>query len=462
MFATGETIVAVSSAAGPSARAIVRLSGPEAVALAEAVFSERLAGLGGFRALPGVVSVGSPLAVTVPSRLYLFRAPRSYTRQDVVELHLPGEVVASLVCRALVEAGARPAGPGEFTARAFLTGRLDLARAEAVADIIDAEADAQLRSAVGVLDGMLNRLCGPVAQELTEVLVLVEASIDFAEEDLELASPGELATRLRAVAEQLDEALASAGRWPASSPLPRVVITGRPNAGKSSLLNALAGTDRAIVSALAGTTRDVLSAPARLTERCEVLLLDAAGLELTSDPLARAAQRAAREAVSSAEAVVFIVDAAGADHREQHALLEEVRQLNRRAPLVVAANKTDLQPDPARLRGLFGGGLLAISALNGSGLERLRSALAGHLSGASPPRPGGLLLHERQRERISTAAAAARRAAGLLEPAGDVADVAELVALELRAALGCLGELTGEVVSEDVLSAIFSRFCIGK
>ena len=462
MFTVDDTIAAVSSAAGPAGRSIVRLSGPEALRLAGGVFSEPLAHLGGFRAVVGVVSVPRPVPIVVPARVYLFRAPRSYTRQDVVELHVPGEVVAAVVCGALLEAGARPAEPGEFTARAFLTGRLDLARAEAVADIIDAEADAQVRSAAGVLAGTLSRLCGPAARELTEVLVLAEASIDFAEEDIELSSPGELSRRLRAVAGRLEAVVASAGRRPAATPLPRVVITGRPNAGKSSLLNALSGTDRAIVSALAGTTRDVLSAPARLAQRCEVLLLDAAGLDVTSDPLARAAHRAARDAVASADAVVFVVDAAGGDHEKDGALLEEVRQLNRRAPVVVAANKADLRPELAGLRRQFGAELLVISALKGWGLEKLRSVLAGHLAGASAPQVGELLLHERQRERISAAASAARRAAGLLGPAKQVADVAELVAVELRTALECLRELTGEVVSEDVLAAIFSRFCIGK
>ncbi|KPK82945.1 MAG: hypothetical protein AMJ81_08755, partial [Phycisphaerae bacterium SM23_33] len=378
------------------------------------------------------------------------------------EVHVRGEVVASVICSALIAAGARPAGPGEFTARAFLNGRLDLASAEAVADVVDAEADAQLRSAVGVLEGALARLCRPAREALTEALALTEASIDFADEDIELAPPGELAEKLRDAAGQLEAALAAAGRWSPASAEPRVAIAGRPNVGKSSLLNALSGTDRAIVSALAGTTRDVLTAPAALSGGGEVLLLDAAGLDVAADPLTRAAHSAARDAVASADAVAFVIDAAQAEHDAEQALLQEVRQLNRRAPLLLLANKTDLPADLAELRHRFGPGLRPVSALTGAGLEELKAALAGHLADASAPRPGQLLLHDRQREQISSAGAAAARAAGLLASARQVADVAELAAVELRAGLAELKELTGEVVTEDVLEAIFSRFCIGK
>jgi len=461
MFSTSDTIVAVSSAAGRASRSIVRLSGPRAVALAEGVFSEPLAELGGFRAVTGRLRLAGPEPVEVPTRAYVFRAPRSYTRQDVVELHVPGEVVAAMACAALVAAGARPAEPGEFTARAFLTGRVDLARAEAVADIIDAEADAQLRSAVGVLGGALSRLCTPAAEILTDVLALAEASIDFASEQIELAPPADLARRVRDVAARLGDALSAAGAWAPASAEPRVAIAGRPNAGKSSLLNALSGTDRAIVSAMAGTTRDVLTAPADLAG-CEAMLLDAAGLDVTDDPLERAAHAAARDAVAAADAVVFVADASAGDPARQAELLEEVRSLNTRAPVVVVANKADLQADSSHLTGRLGGPLLPVSAVTGEGLEALRRRLGEHLADLAPPGGGELLLHERQRRQIARSAEAAGRAADLLAAAGEVADVAELAAVELREALDALKELTGEVVSEDVLASIFARFCIGK
>lgn len=201
---------------------------------------------------------------------------------------------------------------------------------------------------MGVLDGQLSRLCRPAAEALTEALALVEASIDFADEDIALAPVAELAARLRGVAGELEAVLSASGQWRGSAGRPRVAIAGRPNVGKSSLLNALSGVDRAIVSALAGTTRDVLTAPAELPGGVEVLLLDAAGLAVADDPLARAAHAAAREAVASADAVLFVIDAANPQPQADEALLAEVGR-DRRQQRLLLANKTDLPADMAAL-----------------------------------------------------------------------------------------------------------------
>ncbi|MCY2930298.1 MAG: 50S ribosome-binding GTPase, partial [Planctomycetota bacterium] len=356
MLDTQDTIVALSTAAGSAARAVLRLSGPNALALAGALFNPRagaltlaagvfsplagsLAQTPGFRCLDGVVSGGRP-RVDLPARAYVFRAPRSYTRQDLVELHLPGSPAAVEALRsALVAAGAREAGPGEFTFRAFLAGRIDLSQAQAVADVIDAADRDTLRAAQAVLGGRVRRLCADASSRLAETLAEVEAAIDLADEPLDLTAPGVLGAGLSDLSAVLSRLAAEAGDMPETADCPRVVLTGRPNVGKSSLLNALTGSDRAIVSTLAGTTRDVLSAPLALPGGGTVLLQDAAGLTSPEGDLEASADNAARQAVARADVVVFVVEGGGGgegaggeiDGRERQGLGDSwIRGLKRR------------------------------------------------------------------------------------------------------------------------------------
>ena len=474
MFPIDDTIVAISTAAGSAARAIVRLSGGGAFRLAEQVFtpsSSRLAEMGGFRAADGVVRVPAG-GIELPARAYVFRAPRSYTRQDVVELHVPGvSVAANAVAGALIDAGARQAGPGEFTARALFSGRIDLSSAEAVADVVNAADDAQLRAAVTALGGRLSRLCRRAAGRIAEALATVEASIDLAEEDIALAAPSELAEGLRAQADELRDLAARAAQLPETADRPQVAIAGLPNVGKSSLLNALTGEDRAIVSALAGTTRDVLSAPLTLPGGTAAVLQDAAGFAPPADTLAVAADNAARRAVRRADAVCFVVDASSGPQPAEIELLAEVRAANPRAPLLLLANKADLPAGADRstaLRALEAAAEtkhVATSARTGRGLEEVRRILCDRLHLAAGRGGEAMGLHERQRRSLLAAGEACARAAELLAPAGEIADVAELAAIELRAALNELGGVSPDssgYVSEEILGRIFARFCVGK
>ncbi|MCD6303794.1 MAG: 50S ribosome-binding GTPase, partial [Planctomycetes bacterium] len=363
MFPTDDTIAAISTPPGQAARAIVRVSGPDALAAAGRVFrpdGPALARMPGFRAADGRLTLAVPAAGTradrpvafeLPARAYVFRAPRSYTGQDVVELHVPGAApVVSAVLDGLLAAGARRAGPGEFTARAFLNGRMDLSRAAAVADIINADDDGRMRAAAAMLDGLLGRLTARARGELADCLALTEASIDLAEQDITLSPPGRLARRLERLAEELRDQAARTGPADETAGRCRVVLAGLPNAGKSSLLNALTGQGRAIVSPAAGTTRDVLTGSLKLPGGRVVVLQDAAGFAPADEPASAeetaaclpAARRRARRAAAAAEAICFVVDAAAGPTARDAALLDEIILANPRGAVFLLANKADL------------------------------------------------------------------------------------------------------------------------
>jgi tRNA modification GTPase len=465
MLTNEDTIVAISSAAGIAPRAIVRLSGPKAGELADRVFQSadgRLSDLDGFRRAEGRAAFAVALSgsVELPAQAYVFRRPRSYTRQDVVEIHLPGcPAAARGLLEALLSAGARQAQPGEFTARAFLSGRIDLSQAEAVADVIQAADESQLRASLAALGGEVRRLTAQAAETAAEALATVEASIDLAEEHIELASPGDLAEKLDSLGVGLRSIAETSRNLPDAADQPTVVLAGRANVGKSSLLNALTGGDRAITSALAGTTRDVLSAPLPLGEGLTVRLLDAAGFRPVADELAMAADNAARRAVARADVVCFVVDATRGDEqvREDDDLLSALRRSNPAAPLLVLCSKCDV----ARPR-TGGETVIATSARRGEGLDAVKQRLRDLLHLEAQRGGEALGLHDRQRRCLLAAAEAARRAASLLAGATEIADVAELAAVELREMVGQLGEISGQIVTEDILGRIFARFCVGK
>lgn len=438
-----DTIVAIGSAVGVGARMIVRLAGPRAIELLEQIATHPVskeAGAYGTRIRPpSSLAPSRALSASIPAQAYVFRTPRSYTGDDLVELHVPGN---PLLCRTIVDdlvsRGARHAEPGEFTSRAFLRGRLDLSEAEGVAMTISASNDAELRAARQLLAGEMARRLSPIMESLAEALALLEAGIDFAEEDISFISASDLRARVGAVIAELDGMLAQTSRFERLSHVPTFALVGRPNAGKSTLLNALAGHERAVVSPLAGTTRDALSADVRL-DRGVVTLIDVAGIErATRDAhgIHAAMQERARRAVEEADFVVLVQDVT-----DREPTLELPR-----TPDLCIRSKADLASAPE--------GALAVSAATGAGLSELRGAMGTLAFGTTS---GTLALNTRHLSAIDEARASLDRALHAIDTGA-----AELIATDLRHALDALGSILGQVTPDDVIGRIFATFCIGK
>ncbi|WP_135468317.1 tRNA uridine-5-carboxymethylaminomethyl(34) synthesis GTPase MnmE [Crenalkalicoccus roseus] len=436
----GDTIFALASGAGRAAVAVMRLSGPEAArvlaALAGRLPRPREATLRRLRHPATGEALDRALVLWFPG-------PRSYTGEDAAELHLHGgPAVIAGVAEALAAAGARPAEPGEFTRRAFLHGKLDLTAAEGIADLIAAETAAQRRQALRQAEGALAALYGGWAARLSRLLARQEAFIEFEEEDLPSGLDAAVAAEAAALRAEIAAHLDDEGRGERLREGLLVAILGAPNAGKSSLMNALAGREVAIVSTRAGTTRDVVEARLDLGG-VPVTLADTAGLREAADEIEAEGVRRARLRAGEADLILAVFAADAPPDAETLALV--------RPGVVVVANKTDLAPAPAQIGGEAP---IPVSARTGAGLAALQARLAEAAASRAGLAAEAPLTRPRHR-------AALREAAGWLA-ALEAAPLPELRAEALRAALRSLGRLTGQVGVEAVLDLVFGEFCIGK
>ncbi len=440
-----DTIVAVSTAAGPGLRAVIRVSGPAAFAAVRSVAT----------GLPPVTTrclrPDMPLAVPgfvspVPADVYLWPAPHTYTGQNVAEVHTIGSPpIVEALTAALLAAGARPAGPGEFTLRAFLSGKKDLTQAEAVLAVIDAGTDADLHAALTQLAGGVTKPLQMLRNDLLDLLADVEAALDFADEDIEFVAQTAILNRVAAGLAHLANLRRQLADRTVSGRAVRVVLVGAPNAGKSSLFNALAGRPAALVSPTAGTTRDYLTVALTLGG-VPVELTDTAGRGTTLDAIDADAQALGTARADAAEVVVWCVPLGELLADPAPALPSD-----RPAVLVKAATKADLRPAAH-----VPPGWIATSAVAADGLTHLLPALTAAATAAA--RPPLAPSQARCRAHVEAATTALRRAH---EHARE-ADPPELLALALREALAEVGALAGTVYTNDLLDRIFGRFCIGK
>jgi tRNA modification GTPase len=446
-----DTIVAAATPAGRGGIGIVRLSGPGVPDIAAALLGElpraRHASFARFLGEDGA-------ALDAGLALY-FPAPHSYTGEHVLELQgHGGELVLESLIERAIALGARRALPGEFTQRAFLNDKLDLTQAEAVADLIDAGSQAAARAAMRSLEGEFSAMVRALTTALIELRTYVEAAIDFPEEEIDFLADAQLAARFQAVRDHFAGVFERAHQGRLLREGMTVVIAGRPNAGKSSLLNRLAGYEAAIVTPLAGTTRDIVRERLAI-DGMPLHVLDTAGLREAADLIEAEGIRRAQAAMAHADRVLFVIDAvadpAAAAFREERA------RLPAQVPVTLIYNKCDQLAGLPVADTLSGPPVILLSALTGAGLEALRAHLK-TVMGFQSVDAGAVSARGRHLEALSRARAFTEEAARQLSESR----AGELVAEELRAAQQALAEVTGEFTSEDLLGRIFAGFCIGK
>lgn len=429
----GDTIAAISTSVGRGARMILRLSGPDAFEIVGGLVENMPAG-------PGAIRTSAFWANhPIPCWIYRFDKPNSYTGEDLVELHIPGNpIIARELLNEMILGRARLSEAGEFTARAFFNGRMNLTQAEGVAGVIAAQNREELEASRRLLEGELAMRLRPLMDRLAGLLSKVEAGIDFSDQEITFVGQEELSREIGDLGWELDQILKHSGRFEEMKSEPEMVLAGRPNAGKSTLLNALCGRERAVVSSEAGTTRDRLSAEVVL-KRGKIRLVDIAGLDdrPEGDEINKKMRRRAREEIRKADRLIGVRDI-----RDSRPPLDFGRTAD--AWILTHADLDDRESAEG----------LKVSAVTGMGMETLRRRLDELAFGE--PRAGVLTLNARHVKSMNEARVCLER--GLMEISGGH----ETLAYELRIALDELGRIAGQVTPDDVLGRVFSAFCIGK
>jgi tRNA modification GTPase len=451
-----DTIAAISTPVGEGGIGIIRVSGPASLTIALNIFKAKSnGGLKSHRFSYGAVVHPETGDLVDEAMLVYMKAPNSYTREDVVEIQCHGgTLVVSRILSLVVGEGARLAQPGEFTKRAFLNGRIDLVQAEAIMDVISSRTEASLSLAQHQREGLLSRRIAAVQDGILYALAYVEALIDFPEEDLDVAVERDVLGRVAPALGDLDALISGFDEGRVLRDGVSVVIAGKPNVGKSSLLNTLLKEKRAIVTAVPGTTRDVIEEVVNING-LPVKLLDTAGIRDSEDQVEQEGVRLTLERIPRADLVLFVVDASAPFTGEDQAILDAIGSKS----TIVVRNKSDL-PSNCVLPHELVAPAVSISTVTGSGISDLREAIhASFIHGkAIDGREFVAVSHARHRDALLKAQGALQRFTANLQAGVNM----ELLPIDLRDALDAVGEVTGATTADDVLDRIFSSFCIGK
>lgn len=453
-----DTIAAIATPLGEGGIAIIRISGENALNVGDRVFqplsgnTNHLANAKSHTIHYGYISLNNQRVDEV--MVSVMRAPATFTREDIIEINCHGGMQATkIVLDAVLKSGARLAIPGEFTKRAFLHGRIDLTQAEAVADIINARTNLALSAANEQLAGKLSERINQLRDDTMHVLAHVEAHIDFPDEDIEPDTMEGLIKRLKKTKSFIDQLLSTANDGKLIRRGIRIAIIGKPNAGKSSLLNQLLGQDRAIVSNIAGTTRDTISEEAQIRDIL-VVFIDTAGLQETDDKVEQEGVKRSHDSIKQADLILYVLDSSKPMTPDSKLSLKDLA--NRKHILVL--NKNDL-PEALDPKSIEDFKAISISSINGDGIESLKDAIKSSVwEGGIKSEMLEVMINSRHQEaliraRISLEAALSQLQSGL---------TLDLIALDLRVTANAIGEIVGKTTTEDLLDSIFSTFCIGK
>lgn len=466
MFDLTDTISAISTPPGEGGIGIVRVSGPASISIAKKIFTtpkgESLNGVESHKVIHGYIKDPDTSKNIDEVLLTVMYSPRSFTGEDVVEINCHGGTLPlNKILSLTINGGARLAEPGEFTKRAFLNGRLNLIQAEAVIDIIKSKSDTALESAMNQLQGGLAGKITSIKSILINVLAEIEADIDFPEEDIEFKNRLEFKKNLESVLTEIGQLVDSYRYGKIYREGISVVIAGRPNVGKSSLMNALLNEDRSIVTSIPGTTRDIIEEGLNLNG-LTIKIVDTAGIRESEGLVEQEGIKRTQKAIEGAGLIVFLLDGSEGLREEDKDLIKEIKQKNK--PVIIAINKIDAGDKissewAGHPSGGWVGEFLKISALKNIGLNELRNKIYDVIYNGHCKAPEGIFItRERHRELLSKSQDSLSKAINAIKQNLSP----EFIAADLRLALESLGEITGETYSEDVLNRIFQEFCIGK